>query len=230
MNLSFFKDFLHLLFPHNCEGCGTDILNEDSYLCAKCLTQLPDTGFISHAGNPIENRLIGRMKVAQAAAGYYFTKDGLLQLLINQLKYKNNKEMGYYLGKLLAYQLEETDRFNGVDVFIPLPLNKRREEKRGYNQAQMICEGIVSVWSRPIVNNAIIRNIETETQTNKSLGNRWDNVAYAFKVIDPSLIINKHICLVDDVITTGASMEACGSKLLEVEGVTLSLLTVGYTV
>ncbi len=227
---SLLSNFLHLIFPHNCEGCGTDILNDDSFLCAKCLNELPETGFVAAALNPLEKRFYGRIKVEQAGAGFYFSKDGLLQHLINQLKYKSNRQMGHYLGKLLGYQLLDTNRFNTVDALIPLPLNPKREAKRGYNQSQMICEGIVSVWKKPIINDAISRIIYTETQTNKNVSNRWDNVEQAFAVTDDSKIKGKHIILIDDVITTGASIEACGTALLKVAGLKLSVLSVGYTI
>lgn len=225
---SLLSNFLHLIYPHNCEGCGTDTLNADSFLCAKCLYELPETGFMGVANNPVEKKFYGRLKIEQAGAGFYFTKHGLLQHLISELKYKNNKEMGFYLGKLLGYQLLATNRFDGVEALVPLPLNIKREHKRGYNQSQLICEGIVSVWKRPIINDAISRIIYTETQTNKNLSNRWDNVDGAFAIADDSKLKGKHVALVDDVITTGASMEACGSELLKVERLRLSVLSVGY--
>ena len=226
---SLLSNFLHLIYPHNCEGCGTDTLNEDSFLCAKCLFELPETGFISFGDNPLEKKLYGRIRFEQAGSGFYFTKHGLLQHLIAELKYKNNKEMGFYLGKLLGYQLLATNRFDEVEALVPLPLNIKKEHKRGYNQSQLICEGIVSVWKKPIINDAISRIVYTETQTNKNLSNRWDNVEHAFALTDDSRLKGKHVALVDDVITTGASIEACGTELLKVEGLKLSVLSVGFT-
>jgi len=227
---SLLSHFLHLIYPHNCEGCGTDTLNAGSFLCAKCLHQLPQTGFVAAAVNPLEKRFYGRIKVEQAGAGYYFSKNGLLQHMINELKYRNNKEMGHYLGKLLGYQLLATTRFDAVDALVPLPLNPKREASRGYNQSQMICEGIVSVWKKPIINEGISRIIYTETQTHKNLGSRWDNVEHAFAVTDDTYLKGKHIALIDDIITTGASIEACGTELLKVEGLKLSVLSIGYTI
>ena len=227
---SLLSHFLHLIYPHNCEGCGTDTLNADSFLCARCLHQLPETGFVAVDKNPLEKKFYGRIKVEHAGAGFYFAKKGLLQHLINELKYKNNREMGHYLGKLLGYQLLATTRFNEADALVPLPLHPTREAKRGYNQSQMICEGIVSAWKKPIINDAISRIIYTETQTNKNVSNRWDNVEQAFSVADDSKIKGKHIILIDDVITTGASIEACGTALLKVAGLKLSVLSVGYTI
>ncbi len=221
--------FIHLIYPHNCEGCGTDILNDNSYLCTKCLYQLPQTGFIANANNPVEKKLYGRIKVEQAGAGFYFTKDGLLQHLVGQLKYKNNKEMGLYLGRLLGHQLQSTHRFDEVEALIPLPLNEKKLSKRGYNQAEIICEGIASVWNKPIITDAVIRLIDTATQTNKSLTDRWDNIEGAFAIADASKIEGKHVALIDDILTTGASIESCGHELLKVKGVRLSVISVGYT-
>jgi len=226
---SLLSNFLHLIYPHNCEGCGSDTLNNDSFLCAKCLYQLPKTGFIAAGNNPLEKKFYGRLKLENAAAGFYFTKDSLLQHLIAQLKYKNNQDMGLYLGKLVGYQLLATDRFDSIDALIPVPLNPKKEHKRGYNQSQLICEGISSVWKKPIISDAVTRIIYTETQTTKNISNRWDNVDGAFAIADDSSVKGKHIALIDDVITTGASIESCGSELLKIEGLKLSVLSVGFT-
>ena len=225
---SLLSDFLHLIYPHNCEGCGSDTLNQDSFLCAKCLYQLPHTGFIEKADNPLERKLYGRLNVQHAGAGFYFSKDGLLQHLVAQLKYKNNKEMGLYLGKLLGYQLMDCKRFDDVEILIPLPLNRKKENKRGYNQSEIICQGIASVWNRPIVTDAISRVINTDTQTKKNRSDRWENVDGVFEVTNAEKFIGKHIALLDDIITTGASIDACGNKLLKVSGVKLSVISVGY--
>ena len=226
---SWLSSFIHLIYPHNCEGCGTDIVNDKSFLCTKCFYQLPQTGFIANADNPIEKKLYGRIKIEEAGAGYYFSKDGLLQHLVAQLKYKSNKEMGLYLGRLLGYQLMATNRFDGVEALIPLPLNNKKLSKRGYNQAEIICKGIASVWTKPIITGAVIRLIDTATQTNKSLTDRWENMEGAFAIADAAKIEGRHIALIDDIITTGASIESCGHELLKVKGVKLSVMSVGFT-
>ncbi len=223
------SDFLHLIYPYNCEGCGTDNLKKESFLCARCLSELPETGFFAVADNPVEQKLYGRIKVEQAGAGYFFTKHGLLQHLIAQLKYKHNPEMGRYLGKLIGYQLLSTSRFNKVEALIPLPLNSQREHARGYNQAQLICEGIASVWQKPIIKDAIIRTTNTETQTHKNLNNRWENVSDAFSIANQEQLFGKQVALIDDIITTGASIESCGTELLKIKGLKLSVICVGFT-
>ena len=216
----------HLLFPHNCLGCATDVLNEDDLICSRCVTELPATNYFEVANNPIEKIFYGRIKVENAAAGFYFTKQSLMQHLLQQLKYKGNKEVGIYLGKLIGYELMQSKRFDDVEALIPLPLNVKREFKRGYNQSLLICQGIASVWQKPIINSMVIRTVFTETQTNKSRINRWQNMDGVFAIDNTKAIEGKHILLVDDVVTSGATLEACGHKILDVANTKLSIATV----
>jgi ComF family protein len=227
---SHLNDFAHLFFPHVCEGCGTDVLGNDSILCAACFLKLPETGFIKEPNNPVERIFYGRIKVETACSAFYFTKHSLLRHLIVELKYRNNRDIGFYLGKLLGYQLSQTDRFNDVDVIIPLPLNPRKERKRGYNQAAIIAEGISSVWFKPILKNAVQRLIFTETQTHKDRVSRWQTMEGVFATADAASIEGKHVLLVDDIVTTGATLEACGEKILQIPETKLSIATIAYTI
>lgn len=220
----------HLLFPHNCLGCSTDILNADDLLCAKCFSDLPETNFAASANNPIERIFFGRLNIEQATASYYFTKDSLLQHLLKQLKYKSNQEIGLYLGKLLGHHLKTSGRFNSVDVLVPLPLNKKKQYKRGYNQAEIICKGIITEFNRPIINHVSVRSVFTESQTTENRISRWQNMEGVFDVTNESEIEGKHILLVDDVITTGATLESCGSKILNVKNTKLSIACVAFTI
>jgi ComF family protein len=222
--------FSHLLYPHNCEGCGTDILNDDVYLCAKCYYDLPKTGFIDAADNPVEKSFYGRLTLKQAAAGYYFTKDSLLQHLIGQVKYHLHRDLGIYLGKIIGYQLKKSARFTDVELLVPLPLNAKKEAKRGYNQATLICEGIAQVWQKPIVSDAVVRTVFTQSQTNKTRVARWQNMEGVFAIANANQLQGKHILLVDDITTTGATLEACGSEILQVANTKLSILTVAFTI
>jgi len=226
---NYLHNFSHLFFPHNCEGCGTDILSDHHFLCARCLHRLPVTGFFPAAANPVEKLFYGRLNITHAAAAYYFTKDSLLQHLLLQLKYKGNTEAGYFLGRMMGILLLKTERFSGVEALIPLPLNSRKERIRGYNQAAIICEGIAKTWPLPVLKNAVTRVRFTETQTRQNRVSRWQNMEGVFHVTDPNLLRNKHVLLVDDVITTGATLDACGSAILQVEGVKLSIGAAGYT-
>ncbi len=221
--------FLHLFYPHNCEGCGSDILYESQFLCARCMQRLPATGFFLQPHNPVEKLFYGRVNISHAGAMYYFTKHSLLQHILVQLKYKNNKEAGYFLGRMMALALKESDRFSDVAALVPLPLNTKKEQIRGYNQATVICEGIRNNWQKPVLENAVSRIRFTETQTKQNRISRWQNMEGVFEVTDPDSLKNKHILLVDDVITTGATLEACGAALLKIEGVRLSIATAAYT-
>lgn len=227
---AYLKDFSHLFFPHNCEGCGTDVLEKDQFLCAQCFSELPETGFLSQSKNPIERNFYGRIPLQQAGAAYYFTKESLLQALLFQLKYRNNQAVGIYLGNLLGQFLAASELYADVDALIPLPLNPKKEKKRGYNQAKLICDGIAQVWEKPILDKAVIRKVFTKTQTHENRINRWQNMDGVFAVVQRESIMGKHILLVDDVVTTGATLEACGMPILEQENTTLSIATVAYTI
>jgi len=227
---SYLNDFSHLLYPHNCEGCGTDVLNDDAILCTKCLFDLPETNFTNTKNNPVEKIFYGRLNIIAATAAYYFTKNSLLQHLMIQLKYRNNKDIGFFLGKQLGYQLQESERFNDVDVLVPLPLNPKKEKKRGYNQAMIICEGIASVWQKPVLKNALIRTQFTETQTQQDRIHRWQNMQHVFAMADKNSLQGKHVLLVDDVITTGATLEACGNTIVNIPNTQLSIATLAWTI
>jgi ComF family protein len=227
---STFNDFLHLFFPHTCVGCGTDILEHEQLLCLHCLNDLPATHFFDQPANPVEQVFYGRIQLQNAAAGYFFTKDSLLQKLIIQLKYRGNKDIGFYLGRLIGGFLLSSSRYSSVEALVPLPLNPRREKKRGYNQAEQLCNGIAAVWNKPVIQQNVRRTINTETQTHKGRISRWENMDGIFAIDDPSQLENKHLLLVDDVVTTGATLEACGSEMLKVNGTTLSIATLAYTI
>jgi ComF family protein len=222
--------FLHLFYPHNCEGCGSDVIFDSQLLCAHCRHRLPETGFFLKAGNPVEKLFYGRADIQHAGSLYYFTKDSLLQHLIIQLKYRGNKEAGYFLGRMMGTALSQSEKFSTVDVLVPLPLNPKKEQLRGYNQAALLCEGIHEVWRKPMLLNAVTRTRFTETQTHQNRVSRWQNMEGVFAVTEPAALEHKHILLIDDVITTGATLEACSSSLLAMNGVRVSVGAAAYTV
>ncbi len=225
----YLDDFSHLFFPHTCEGCGTDIIERTNIICAQCFSSLPETNFFTFPENPVAKTFYGRLKIANAGSAFYFTKDSLIQHLLIQLKYRGNKDVGILLGKLAGLQIKKSTYFKNVDVIIPLPLNKKKESQRGYNQALLISKGMAEILQKPIDNSAVIRAVFTETQTHQNRVNRWQNMEDVFQVSIPQNLSGKHILLVDDVITTGATLEACGSKILQIEGTQLSIATVAYT-
>jgi ComF family protein len=223
------ESILHFLFPHICEGCGSDIVNSEHFLCVQCLNSLPLTDYHLHSNNPVEKVFWGRLPLVSATSQYYFTKQSLIQRLMHQVKYKGNKELAYYLGKIMGQQLAASNRFIYTDGLIPLPLYPDREKKRGFNQAKLLADGMASALNKPVLNEVVRRAIHTETQTRKNRIERWQNIEKGFALIHGEAIENKHVILVDDVITTGATLEACGRVLLQAEGSRLSIASLCYS-
>lgn len=215
--------FTNLFYPQVCLGCGSDIVNNNQLLCLHCLHKLPYTRFQLYTPNPAEKIFWGRLPVEHAAGIFYLTKDSMLEKLLYQLKYKGRKEVGEYCGRLMGEAIRNTP-FANVDALIPLPLFPKKERLRGYNQAAMICEGIARVTNMPVWKQAVQRLTSTGTQTKKNRVERWENMQGRFYVPDAATIAGRHLLLVDDVITTGATLEACGSVLVEA-GAKLSVLT-----
>ncbi|HEU4472260.1 MAG TPA: phosphoribosyltransferase family protein [Flavisolibacter sp.] len=220
---------LHLAYPHVCEGCGSDVLPKDQLLCLRCLSSLPLTGFHLHADNPVEKMFWGRLPLTAACAQYYFTKRSLMQGLLHQLKYRGNRDAGLYLGRLMGYSLLASSRFCTADLLLPMPLFRAREKRRGYNQAEVICRGISEVMQKPVRADIVIRSTGTDSQTKKGRIARWQNMEGRFELTGAAAIEHKQVLLVDDVITTGASLEALGRTLLPVEGIRLSIAALCFT-
>ncbi len=194
----------------------------------RCIEALPQTDFEFHPGNPVEKKFYGRLPLQHASAFCYFNKESLMQHLVHQFKYRNNRELGVQLGRLMGDALKRSDRFL-VDALIPLPLFPGKERKRGFNQSLLLCQGIAKHLHVPVLNNVITRAQHTETQTKKGRIERWRNMEGKFVLNDADAIAGKHILLVDDVVTTGATLEACGSELLKAENTKLSVATLCYS-
>lgn len=223
------KSLLQLLYPHYCIGCGSDHLGLQQQLCSRCAHQLPETGFFRQPNNPVEKAFFGRLRVQNAAALYYFTKQSMVQELMVQLKYHQNKQAGLFFGRMMGYALRSEPRFADIDLLVPLPPNAKKEFTRGYNQAEVICEGIHEVWPKPLLTKAIQRDKFTDSQTTQNRLSRWQNMEGVFEVKQHDQLINKHILLVDDVMTTGATLEACGQNIITMSNCKLSIATAAYT-
>jgi len=224
-----FQSLANLFFPKLCAGCGNDLYGIEELLCIACIDKLPETNFHFHSNNPVEKIFWGRLPLVSATSHMYFTKDSLLQHLLHLFKYNGNKEIGYYFGRCMGKSLLQSNCFLHVDALIPLPLHPKKEKLRGYNQAAVLCDGIAEITRIPVLKNAIIRPLSTETQTHKNRIRRWQNIEGKFLLADRGTISNKHVMLIDDVVTTGATIEACGQELLQVDGLRLSIATLAYT-
>lgn len=217
--------FVHLLFPKQCMGCGRDLSGENDYLCWNCHRELPLTQSAQVRDNPVERIFWGRMKIDWAMSLLYFSKGSAVQQIIHHLKYMNQPGLGIYLGKMMGNTILSSGRTAIPDVLIPLPLFAEKEEKRGYNQAEMLCRGIADTLHIPLVTKNVVRIRHTDSQTRKHRMERWDNVEGTFSVKDAAVLIDKHALLVDDVLTTGATLEACGAEMLKVPGLRLNVAT-----
>jgi ComF family protein len=170
----------------------------------------------------------GRFSFEQAAAFVYFRKGNRVQNLMHQLKYNKRPDVGIRMGELYAYELKRLDSWKEADLIIPIPLHPHKQKKRGYNQSESIARGMASVLELPISTDHLVRIENTETQTRKSRYARYENLKDAFSIKNTSELVNKHILLVDDVMTTGATIEACSIQLLEIEGLKVSIGTLAY--
>jgi ComF family protein len=226
----FFHSFTHLFFPHVCYGCGTDLINNGKLFCIYCLAEMPVTDFEYFHDNPVEKIFWGRAKIETASAHLYFTNGSSIQHILHQFKYKGRKDIGIYLGYLTGIALRKSSRFDQCEILIPLPLHAAREKKRGYNQAAMIAIGISAALKIPVVDDAVIRIKATATQTRKNRIQRWKNMEQKFKIRDEEKILGKHVLLVDDIITTGATLEACASVLASLPDVLVSIACLAQSV
>ena len=217
-----------LYFPKNCPACGRPLRLFGANICSRCSQNLPETHFFEAPNNPIEKIFYGRLPISAGAAAWYFHKNSALQALLFQLKYKSNKDVGLFIGKQMGALLAASERFSSIDALVPVPLHPQALSKRGFNQAALICEGIGQVWHKPVLTGAIARTKHTSTQTKQTRSERWDNMENAFTIKDPTSINGKHLLIIDDVITTGATIEACGKTLLTIKDVRVSVAAAAY--
>jgi ComF family protein len=197
-------------------------------ICVSCEYHLPRTDFHEQRENLFTDRFWGRVDIQAAASLFYFRKGGLTQELIHKLKYKEKWQIGMELGKQYGHTLAQAPLFSKVDCIIPVPLHPYKEKLRGYNQSAVFANGLSASMGVPALPHAMTRRVHTETQTRKSRIDRLENVSEKFEVRQTGLLQRKHILLVDDVVTTGATLEACAEKLLAIPGTRVSLATIAY--
>jgi len=224
------KGITHLFYPDLCEGCNKPLVAEEVVLCIACETLVPETGYDSVADNDTSMRFAGRIPFQHASSFAYFTEDGLLQHLLHGLKYKGRRDIGAFLGSRFARRLSATDWISTVDAIVPVPLHTTRIARRGYNQSEVIAEAMSGVLHIPTLSRSLARVRNTESQVNKNRIERTENMQSAFAVTDDAEFAGKHILIIDDVLTTGATIEACAAALQAVDGVKISVATIGIAV
>lgn len=221
---------LRLFYPKWCWVCQNDLLPGETDVCLACQHQLPSTHFYRQPNNAVALRLRGRVPITAAASVYFFSKSSALQSLLHGLKYRNQPNLGVWLGRCMAHEATQTNWFDGVDVLVPVPLSKSKQRSRGYNQSACLAEGISQVLQIPMCTTVLLRHRNTATQTKKSRSERQRNVAGAFSVQNPQVLENKQVVLIDDVFTTGATLEACLETLHTIPGIQLRVLTLACAI
>jgi len=192
-------------------------------ICFRCNIGMPITHFEKHKDNPVERLFWFKANIEEAMAGYFFTKKSRIQKMIHSFKYRGNEESAIFLGEQLGEMLKKSGRFQTINQIIPVPLHPKKLHIRGYNQAEKIADGISNVLNIEVNTTSLLRMEHNETQTNKGIFSRWKNVKTIFSIHDQTKIKNQHILIVDDVITSGSTIESCANQILSVNGTKVSL-------
>lgn len=225
-----FRDIVAQVYPNLCLCCGKNHIHIHDILCLKCHLSLPKTNDHLQQKNPFTERLWGRLPIVSAAALYQYFDGADSKKLIKRLKYERHPEIGEAIGKYYGQLLKESAFFKTVDCIVPVPLHPRKQRMRGYNQSAEFGKGLAKSMNIPHYPHGLVRNIFTKTQTKKKRFERYDNVIKVFEVDHRKALEGKHILLIDDVMTTGATLESCGKALLEIENTTLSMATIAIAV
>lgn len=209
-----FEDFLSLIFPNSCISCNEQLLKGEYHFCLNCRHNFPRTGYHLEKDNRLSLRLRGKLPVAYALSYLKFIKGGIVQKALYKIKYEGAREAAVALGNWYGHELCTEGFSTKFDLIVPVPMHYRKEKKRGFNQSTCFAEGLSEAMQLPVVPDALQRRLERTSQTNKNRIERWRNVEGIYQVKRPELIGGKRLLLVDDVITTGATFEACGAVLL----------------
>lgn len=225
MNIPIFIYLTELLFPRLCVVCGDKLIEQEQWICLHCLHHIPRTNFHFNPENPVAQLFYGRVQIEYATAFFAFSKGSQYQKLLHNLKYKGMKELGEEVGKHFAIDLIQSSDFLSVDVICPVPLHPQKERKRGYNQSWWIASGIAKQMNKELSANNLKRVTATETQTRKNRFERWQNVEGIFELSNPEAFSGKHILLIDDVVTTGSTLEACAASIISNTNAKVSIAT-----
>ncbi len=219
--------FSELFFPRLCVCCKNRLVSSEEYICITCLSKLPVTDHLGMAHNRLEEFFAGRFPYGRIAAFTFFVKEGSVQKIIHEFKYRNNPGLGTYIGTLCGKEILKHKAFEDVDLIVPVPLHPARLKERGYNQSLMIANGISRIIGKPVNSDSLIRKINNPSQTKNNRFERWKNTEGIFALTGKSAFENKHILLIDDVVTTGSTLEVCAKLILECENSRISIYTVG---
>ncbi|MBR5456795.1 MAG: ComF family protein [Bacteroidaceae bacterium] len=225
--MKWISDLLDIIFPRHCCVCGELLSAQETDICLNCLYALPRIE--AESRKDIEHIFWGKIDIERATSYIYYHKGSPYNNLIHTLKYHGRPIVGERLAYIAAKELQESGFFDGIDIIVPLPLSRKKKRKRGYNQCDYISDGISRATGIPVAKNTVKRTISNETQTHKNRDERWKNVEGIFSVAAPSCLEGRHILLVDDILTTGATLASCAKTIKESSNCTISIFTIGYT-
>lgn len=215
-----------LFYPHYCAACGGRLQENEEALCRECLDNMPRTPYLLNDGNLVERLFWGKFPLGRATAFFFYRPGDVYAEVVHLLKYKGRSDLGCAMGRLMAKELITRSFFDGVDVLIPVPLHEKRLKQRGYNQSERIAMGVSELTGIPVWLSAVRRVKYTETQTQKTAQERFENMKEVFKLnMSTRELQDKHVMLIDDVLTTSATLTACADTLKDIQGITISILT-----
>jgi ComF family protein len=224
-----FHDLLDLLYPRICNSCETSLLKHEKVLCTQCLHALPTAFSHLEKDNSVERIFYGRIPLENATSLLLFEKKGMVQKIIHNLKYKGHEEIGTFLGEWLGTELRSLQNFKQVTAVVPVPLHKKKLRQRGYNQVEKFGRAIAEKLEITYLNDVLLKRSASKTQTLKKRLARWGDLEETFVLEQPEKLQDQHVLLVDDLVTTGATLEACAHQLMQVKGVKISIATMAYT-
>lgn len=223
------KDLFYLFYPKMCIVCDKNLIENETEICTICRHDLPLTNFQDYSNNKVTQTFFGRIEIEKGYSLLFFRKEGSTQQIIHDLKYKGNEEIGNFFGNWLGELLKQNREFKDVDFIIPVPLHSKKLKKRGYNQVSKFGKRLRHFLEIPFIEDQLIRISPTKTQTFKARFERFSNIDTKFQLKNANQFKNKHILLIDDVITTGATLEACAKEFLKADNCKISILTMAYT-
>lgn len=221
------RELFQLFFPETCDVCGNALRQGEHILCTTCLLDIPQIYLHNKENNPTEKMFVGQIPFVRATSFFNYQKQSNFAHLIHKLKYQNRDDIGIFLGEMFGVELQKSGFLDDIDGIVPIPLHPKRQRKRGYNQSFMLAQGIAKITNIAVYDSAVIRAINTKTQTKKNKNERVQNVKEIFQVVDAELLANKHILILDDVITTGATCVSCAETILKsTRGTTISFASI----